>query len=206
MKRFVNIDVFSVYIRQTETVFRETPESEIAIVLSIVFIHKCLSHRIQPVHTSISKYFFISCENFAFPRLIKLEPSCILTEILILFHDSFEMAFTISVRRFAAIPHKIGFSANMVIISFIPPSAPLVSSILQLSETSLDSAILSSSGRSDIVILISCITVIFVDYFTIPFSRYSARLVRTVSDARSTATFAMSASVMIFTNCSNEVF
>ena len=43
-------------------------------------------------------------------------------------------------------------------------------------------------------------------YLTIPFSRYSARLVRTLAAAPSEATFAMSCSTMSFTNFSNEVF
>ena len=43
------------------------------------------------------------------------------------------------------------------------------------------------------------------DYFTIPFSRYSARFVRTLAAAPSEATFAMSASTISFTNCSKVV-
>ena len=39
-----------------------------------------------------------------------------------------------------------------------------------------------------------------VYYFTMPFSRYSARLVRTFSAAPSDATFAMSLSTMMFTS------
>ena len=41
---------------------------------------------------------------------------------------------------------------------------------------------------------------------SMPFSRYSAKLVRTCAEARSTATFAISASTIIFTSCSKEVF
>ncbi len=45
-----------------------------------------------------------------------------------------------------------------------------------------------------------------INYFTIPFSRYSSRLVRTCSEARSTATFFISASTIILTRLSKEVF
>ena len=43
-------------------------------------------------------------------------------------------------------------------------------------------------------------------YLTIPFSRYSARLVRTFAAAPSLATFAMSWFTMIFTSSSKVVF
>ena len=43
-------------------------------------------------------------------------------------------------------------------------------------------------------------------YFTIPFSKYSAKLVLTLAAAPSAATFAISLSTMIFTNSSKLVF
>ena len=56
------------------------------------------------------------------------------------------------------------------------------------------------------IILLEKLKLSIVNYFTIPFSRYSTRLVRMLSPARSTATLAISASTIIFTSSSKVVF